>query len=234
MQILFAPSPAHLPDRPPAVDEVRIWVVPLDEPHLEAADLLASLTPNERDRADRYKSEAVRQQFVTGRAILRRILGSSLGLRPHAVPITYTAAGKPVLVGDELQFNLTHTSGLALIAVGQKRVGIDVEGLRAVPGMEGLVERFFSAAERAAFRQLPDGVRPRAFFRGWTCKEAVIKAAGLTVQCLEAFDVELDPARPPAVLAVRETALSGTGWSVAHWEPYPGYVAAMAVEGTEF
>jgi 4'-phosphopantetheinyl transferase len=78
---------------------------------------------------------------------------------------------------------------------------------------------------------LPAGCRPAAFFRGWTCKEAVIKAAGATVQCLDGFDVELDPARPPAVLAVRDAALCGPGWAVAHWEPGPGYTAAVAVEG---
>ena len=231
MRIEVQPCPARHPAQPPAADEVRVWVVPLDSPPVEPADLLASLTPNERDRADRYRSGPVRHQFVTGRALLRRILGACLGVRPHVVPITYTAAGKPVLPGEELHFNLTHTTGLALIAVGRRRVGIDVEGLRDVPGMDGLVERFFSTAERDMFRQLPADRRAAAFFRGWTCKEAVIKAAGATVQCLDMFDVELDPARPPAVLAVRDAALQAAGWAVAHWEPNPGYAAAVAVEG---
>lgn len=231
MHIHFEPSPAQLPSQPPAADEVRVWIVPLDTPPLEPADLLASLTPEERDRAERYRSLPVRHQFVTGRAMLRRILGAYLDMRPHSVPITYTAAGKPILVGEELHFNLTHTTGLALIAVGRNRVGIDVEGVREVPGMDGLVERFFSMAERSAFRELPERMRPRAFFRGWTCKEAVIKAAGATVQCLDAFDVELDPERPPAVLAIREAALAAAGWAMAHWSPTAGYVAAIAVEG---
>jgi hypothetical protein len=50
------------------------------------------------------------------------------------------------------------------------------------------------------------------------------------VQCLDAFDVELDPARPSAVLAVRDPVLAGSGWSVADWEPAPGFTAAVAVE----
>jgi 4'-phosphopantetheinyl transferase len=135
-----------------------------------------------------------------------------------------------VLAGGELHFNLTHTTGLALIALGRRRVGIDVEGRRDVPGMDGLVERFFSAAERDGYQRLAPVDRPVAFFRGWTCKEAVIKAAGATVQCLDAFDVELDPTRPSAVLAVRDPALAASGWSVADWEPAPGFTAAVAVE----
>jgi 4'-phosphopantetheinyl transferase len=233
MRVTVHPCPAFPPAVPPAADEVRVWVVRLDHPPADPAELLGILTPDERDRAERYRAGAVRQQFVIGRALLRRVLSGCLGLRPHAVPITYTMAGKPVLAAsstDPLHFNLTHTAGVALIAVGRQRVGIDVEGVREVPGMEGLVDRFFSAAEREAFRELPAGCRPAAFFRGWTCKEAVIKAAGATVQCLDAFDVELDPARPPAVLAVRDPALAGSGWSVAHWEPIAGFAAAVAIE----
>ena len=64
------------------------------------------------------------------------------------------------------------------------------------------------------------------------CKKAVIKAAGASVQNLDGFDVELDPARPPAVLAVRHPLFAGPGWAVADWEPAPGFAAAVAVEGT--
>jgi 4'-phosphopantetheinyl transferase len=231
MRITVHPCPAFPPAELPAADEVRVWVVRLDPPPVEPDELLGCLTPDERDRAGRYRAGPVRHQFVVGRALLRRVLGGCLGARPHAVPITYTAAGKPILSGGELHFNLTHTTGLALIAVGRRRVGIDVEGVRDIPGMDGLVDRFFSAAERSAYRVLPAAGRTAAFFRGWTCKEAVIKAAGATVQCLDGFDVELDPARPPAVLAVRDASLSGAGWAIADWEPVPGYAAAVAVEG---
>ena len=48
---------------------------------------------------------------------------------------------------------------------------------------------------------------------------------------LDGFDVELDPDRPPAVLAVRHAAFVGTRWAVDVWEPSAGFVAALAVEG---
>jgi 4'-phosphopantetheinyl transferase len=224
---------------PPAPDEVHVWLVDLDRPPCGAGELTAALTPLERDRAERYRAVPVRQQFVVGRGLLRRLLGGYLGVAPHAVPITYTEAGKPVLAGGAfagdpgraLHFNLTHTTGLALIAVAARRVGVDVERVRHIPDADGLIERFFSPAERAAYRGLPEAARPAAFYRGWTCKEAVIKAAGASVQCLDGFDVELDPARPPAVLAVWHPALAGVGWAVGDWEPAPGFAAAVAVEG---
>src|SRR5262249_429551 len=131
----------------PAADEVRVWVVPLDAPPVEAAELFACLTPDEQQRAERYKVEKPRHEFVPGRGLLRQILGRQLGLAPLKVPITYTGAGKPVLPGNEIHFNVTHTAGLALIALANQPVGIDVERVRELENPEGLIERFFSSAE---------------------------------------------------------------------------------------
>jgi 4'-phosphopantetheinyl transferase len=213
---------------PPAVrpGEVRVWAVPLGA--ATDPELLDCLPPDERARADRYKVGKARHEFVTGRGHLRRLLGQLVGVEPAAVPITTTGAGKPVLAGGGVHFNVSHTDGLALIALADRPVGIDVERVRPVANSDGLVNRFFSAAEREAFRRLPAGLRLAGFFRGWTTKEAVLKAVGLGVMCLDDFDVELHPGRPPAVLAARGAALAG-GWGLTAWEPEEGYAAAAAV-----
>jgi 4'-phosphopantetheinyl transferase len=193
--------------------------------------LAAMLTPEEQARAARYRVGAVRDQFTLARGVLRRLLGGYLGVDPERVPIVAAASGKPHLDGGGLHFNLSHTPGLAVVAVAGVRVGVDAEKRRDIPDADGLVRRFFSPAERDAYHALPAAARPDAFYRGWVCKEAVIKAAGATMHALDGFDVELDPARPPAVLATRHEQLAGCGWAVADWAPAPGYAAAVAVEG---
>ncbi|MBX9623459.1 MAG: 4'-phosphopantetheinyl transferase superfamily protein [Gemmataceae bacterium] len=229
MRVVVHSGPFAPPRCPPPAGEVHLWALDLDR---LPAELAEALTPDERDRAARYKAGPVREQFVAVRGAARHVLGGCLGLPPHAVPIVYGANRKPALPDGGLHFNVTHTPGLGLVAVAGRRVGVDAERVRAVPDADGLVGRFFSAAERAAFRALPADDRPAAFLRGWVCKEAVIKAAGASVQYLDAFDVELHPARPPAVLAVRHPALAADGWAVGQWEPVRGFLAAVAVEGT--
>jgi 4'-phosphopantetheinyl transferase len=231
MRVLVQPCPCHPPADPPAADEVHVWSVDFARLPVELGELTAALTPDERDRAGRYRAAKVRDQFVACRGLLRRLLGGYTRTDPPAVPITYFQAGKPVLATAAVEFNLTHTDGMALIAVGRRRLGVDVERHRVIPDADGLVERFFSPAERVAYRAVAADRRPAAFLRGWTCKEAVIKAVGTGVLALDGFDVEIDPDRPPAVLEVRHEAFTGTRWSVGVWEPAAGFVAALAVEG---
>ena len=221
--------PASMPDR----DEVCVWSIPLEDVRIDCESDLSLLNPDERERAQRYKVEKARTQFVTARSALRRLLGRFLGVAPLEVSIGYSGAGKPIIqpaVAD-LHFNVTHTDGLALMAVARRSVGIDVERLRIVSNPEGLVCRFFSAAERDAYLGLPPSLRIAAFFRGWTCKEALIKASGLSVMYLDTFDVELHPERNAGLLASRHPSFAGASWQLAAFEPAAGFVAAIALEG---
>ncbi len=217
----------------PAVDEIRVCSVPLEHPPLPITELFGCLAADERDRAERYLVVKPRQQFIVTRGILRLLLGTILGVAPEKVPIGYTGVGKPIVLGisDALHFNVTHTDGLALIALASRVIGVDVEQIRPIANLEGLVARFFSPAEQAAYLLLDPLKRLAGFFRGWTCKEALIKAAGLSVAYLDEFDVELNPDESAKLLAARHPALAATEWGIAAWIPAEGYSAAVAIKG---
>lgn len=217
----------------PGLGEVWVWLVDLTRPPVSADELFARLTEEEQARARRYKIAKAREQFAIGRGLLRGLLGEVLGVPPATVPLAYLPSKKPILCGESpaLHFNVTHTDGVAVIALARRRVGVDVERVRAIENRDGLVERYFSRAEAIAYRALPERHRHAGFFRGWTTKEAVIKAAGATVGCLADFDVELHPEQPPRVNAVRDPQLSGTGWQLAEWVEMGDAAVAIAVEG---
>lgn len=217
----------------PAVDEIQVCCVPLEHPPLPISELLGCLAADERDRAERYLVVKPRHQFIVTRGILRLLLGNILGVTPEKVPIGYTGVGKPILLGisDALHFSVTHTDGLALIALASRVIGVDVEQIRPIANPEGLVARFFSSAEQAEYLSIDPSKRLAGFFRGWTCKEALIKAAGLSVAYLDEFDVELNPDEPAKLLAARHPGLAGTEWGLAAWIPAEGYSAAVAVKG---
>ena len=115
------------------------------------------------------------------------ILGRLLEIPPALVRFRPGPGGKPELAPDggpdpapRLRFNVTHSDDLALIAVSLGReLGVDLERVRAISEADRIVESYFTAAELAQYRGLDGPDRPEAFLRGWTRKEAILKAKGV-------------------------------------------------------
>jgi 4'-phosphopantetheinyl transferase len=158
----------------PAPGEIRLWRLDLD---LAEADR-AALSADELARAAKLRTPELTHRFIAGRAFLRRALAAYLGCPPQAVRFTYNAFGRPGLDGPPFDFNLSHSGPLALLAVAQGRVGVDVEHRAPDADLLEIGRQVMSPQELAAFKALPALEREGAFYALWTAKEAVIKALG--------------------------------------------------------
>jgi 4'-phosphopantetheinyl transferase len=122
------------------------------------------------------------------------------------------------------------------VSVGDE-VGIDVEAA-APDNADELVSVVLSGQELRAFTKLPSVLRPAAFLRCWTRKEALLKAAGTGLACdPRLVTVGWEETRGQVVampnhvagFAVRDLAVpAGASGSVALAAP------AMAVETRRF
>lgn len=227
---------------PPALrvdgGDVHVWRIPLDLPPPLLTDLAAVLSADEQARAARFRFDIHRTRFTAGRAVLRHLLARYLDVRPDEVAFRYSAHGKPSLDGSAaesgLRFNFSNAGGMALAAFARGRdLGVDLEELVRVADFAAIAERFFSPAENAALLALPPESRDAAFFTCWTRKEAYIKAVGEGLSIpLDSFDVTLAPGDPPRLLATRGEPGGVTRWSLHALHPGPGFVGALAVEGS--
>src|SRR5512132_1276653 len=97
-----------------------------------AARLEPLLSADERERAASFTFDRDRTMYVTARGLLRTLLGERLGEDPSRIRFAYGERGKRRLGDDsDLRFNLSHSRGLAAIALCEGReVGIDVEAER--------------------------------------------------------------------------------------------------------
>ena len=218
-------------------NEIHIWTQDLSCPAAEVGFFRgASFTGRTRTRWALPFRSTNRSEYIVSRGTLRALLGSYLSVSPRDLQFVYSAYGQPSLSAAEsselLNFNVSHSSGVALFAVAHaRRIGIDVERVRRDFDTSEIAERFFSHAERAALRQLPQDDRHNAFFRCWTRKEAFIKALGEGLSHpLDQFDVTLTPQDPAALLATRPDASEAKRWML--WNIcLPGdYAAALAAE----
>jgi 4'-phosphopantetheinyl transferase len=226
------PDPVRL-----ARDDVHLWRAALDLAPSAAEKLRRTLSPDELSRAARFRFPETQRRFTAARAILRDILARYIGREPARLEFGYQPRGKPFLAAGSgaagLKFNLAHSHGMALCGITLGReVGVDLELVRPSLDHEKIAERFFSAAETAALRDLPPELRAESFFRCWARKEAYIKARGegLAIS-LSSFAVSLAPGEPPALLSVRDDPSELERWTLVPLPPIAGYAAALAVEG---
>jgi 4'-phosphopantetheinyl transferase len=203
---LFAVEEAiHAPLRP---GMPLVWLLPDGVEQVSWCNFDPSLlNQRERDKLSTIRHPLTRFHFLRGRTMLRATLARHLGGNASDIPLTVNAHGKPVLADHSLQFNVTHTEGLLGFVIGTRPVGIDAERHQPTRDLPGLVYRYFSTAEQKQFAALAAEHQPAAFLRGWTCKEALLKAIGTGMRDVQNCTVELDPREPAKVI-------DPTGWKV--------------------
>lgn len=217
-------------------NEVHVWRAKLDISTEGARQLWATLAPDERERADRFRFDIDRLRFISARGQLRALLGRYLGVEPQWLTFAYSSHGKPFLAESshwaDLSFNLSHAQGVALYAITRgRRVGVDVEELRPDLASREIAERFFAPGEVTILQSLPAALQVEAFFRCWTRKEAFIKAIGEGLSFpLDQFEVTLAPDASAAILHIHHDAMQARNWQLHHLTPGAGFVGALAME----
>jgi 4'-phosphopantetheinyl transferase len=220
-------------------DQVHVWRAKLDQSPACMAQLRATLSSDEHERADRFHFEADRMRFVIGRGVVRQLLGHCLGVPAEGVGFEFSGEGKPSLAirprEASLNFNISHSGDFVLVALTYgRKVGVDAELIRRDFDPDLIAERFFSPSERSRLIVLPNQIKHEAFFSCWTKKEAYLKARGEGLSSgLDTFDVAFLPNEMPRLIETRGDPREIHRWTL--WELDLGldYKAALAVEGAD-
>jgi len=218
--------------------EVHVWFAALDQPPEVLERFHASFSVDEQQRAERFRIGNLRNHYVAARGMMREVLARYLGTSSQSLAFTYAAHGKPSLASSwrdtGLDFNLAHSHCAAVLAVTQgEPIGVDIEQIRPMPNAGALMERFFAAEEIDAWKRLNEKLRLEAFFRGWTRKEAYLKAVGSGLSFpLDRFCITIDPSQTPRVLSIDGDVKEAARWWLTSFDPAETFVAALAMRGT--
>jgi 4'-phosphopantetheinyl transferase len=222
-----------------ASDEVHVWRATLDLSQSRFDNLYQLLSPDERQRANRFRNEADTRRSVIGRGYLRLLLGWTNGLRGEELQFEYDEFGKPALVPGQrsgLHFSVSHSGEQILLAVARNRsVGVDVERIRTDLSVNDLAARFFSVAEAKSLGSLSGPVLYRAFFACWSRKEAYVKAKGQGLSLpLDQFDLAFLPDEEPRLLVTRPDSAEAGRWRLVALDVAQGYSAALIAAGQDW
>jgi 4'-phosphopantetheinyl transferase len=214
-------------------NEIHIWRCHLGIDASTRVRFFSYLSADERQRAERFHFERDRDRYVSARGALRAILSRYLDVQPADLHFDYGDRNKPRLArefcGKVFGFNLSHSSDLAIYAVGWNRnIGIDVERIRTNLQVEDIAPNYFSPSELHSLMSVPSELRAESFFACWTRKEAYIKARGEGLDIpLASFDVTLRPGRAAGVISENHSS-----WQMVGFLAELGYPAALVYDGS--
>lgn len=215
-------------------ERVTVWWTTCLLPQPESA-LDALLSSEEKERAARFVRAEDRHSFATAHALVRVMLSRFAAVDPADWRFTAGPFGKPAIFYPAsyagLQFNISHTRGLAACAVAPNwPVGVDVEAITRQADCAMLASTVFSPTELASWRNMPPDQQQRNFFRYWTLKEAYIKTCGLGLSLpLDSFSFTLREDGPPA-LAIHTPHDDTPGdWHFRQFEILSTYLLAVGV-----
>jgi 4'-phosphopantetheinyl transferase len=201
-----------------ATDGVDLWLVDLSIPDDQRVAMAQVLSPDEVERAARYRFDKDRRRYEIRRSVLRHILAAYTGIAAADLVFERGPHGKPTLPATvpNVRFNLSFSAQLALIGVTRDcDLGVDIQHVDATRDLVPLAERFFAEHEAREIADVAGEERVRRFYRYWTRKEAIAKATGrgLTM-VMEGQDVD-----------------TFEGFQISDIEVPSGFAAAIAVEG---
>lgn len=217
-------------------EQIQIWMIDIQTFSPYINHFYKLLSPMECQRAAQYKFECNRNIFIIARGILRNFLSFYAEIRTEAINFFYNKYGKPFLKArqnkNSLQFNVSHSGNFVFYIFSKGcHVGIDIEKIRWLDNFEDIAKQFFSPAERKTLGSLFGYDKLRAFFKGWSCREAFGKAMGKGLsQPLPEIEISLLPVPTLVLNTIKGNPLIAN-WSLLSWTPCTGYEAAVVFEG---
>lgn len=223
---------------PPTIaGRVHVWSWDTPAETKRDTEDLAILSPDERERMERFRFAEDRRRFLISHVNLRILLGRYCACEAGTIAFEVNEFGKPALRNGsdapKLRFNLSHSGNVGLLAVtGVAEIGADVECVRPIE--QEVAHAHFSRRELADLERLQGAAWLTGFFNCWTRKEALLKAEGCGLNLpLDGFDVSLLPGEPATLRGVRAGVATSRKWRLEHLEPGPGIMGAIAV-GADF
>ena len=210
--------------------QVHVWTASLRAAGGDLTDLCVELAPDERARADRFRTPQLRRRFVVARVILRRFsrrmrrdpsAGSALATAPTASRVSWT---RRICAST----SRTPETRPSMPSRRGGEVGIDIEATAREVDVVGVARQAFSSRECEALVALAPDAQREAFFRIWTRKEAYIKARGEGLSYPTRLFSVSHGDDDDALIDDERDGQARDRWRVSGLDAPPGFAAALA------
>ena len=130
---------------------------------------ISLLSTKERSKFDSFLQYDDKCRFIVGHITIRFLLNKNIKHEVENIEFYYNKYGKMFIIGDKLQFNISHSNNIVAIVISDDECGVDVEYCKDIE-YEELSALYFANTEKCNNKQ--------DFYRIWTIKEAYLKMQG--------------------------------------------------------
>lgn len=141
-------------------------------------------------KADKLKKKPDKKLSVVAGELVRNAVSNKFNIAPQDIRFRVGKNGKPYIENVDIEFSISHSGDIALCAISDKPVGIDIEQIRNVD--INMVKRVFTSDEQQYVLEKWSLSKQR-FFEIWTRKEAYAKLNGKGVSSFADFSVMDNP-----------------------------------------
>ncbi len=209
---------------PPVLNNWVIHLWELDLTHVPGSPDLSCLTASEQQQITRIRLPHRRRVKAWSRVMLRQLLGSYLTLPADEVCLWFGPHQRPHLDhrvhADTLNFNVTHSHQKIFQAVARTPLlGVDIERHRPLQHQARTLQRCCAPSERQHLAALDTSAFDTDFFRLWTAKEALLKAAGGSIfHAPSAIELNL-ASRPMHLIQAGDHLIQSHQWQLIEFDP---------------
>ncbi len=144
------------------------------------------LDKSRKRRVDKFCFDDDKKRTVSGEMLVRCAVADMCKVAQEDIVIKENDNGKPYIENVDIEFNISHSCDVVVCAVSDRKVGIDVEKIRAVKlsvakrvCSEKELEYIFGRVPvESDFALCDDEEILTRFFTLWTKKEAYAKCTG--------------------------------------------------------
>ena len=135
-------------------------------------------------KADKLKNDAAKRLSVAAGELTRIKIAEKIGMNKEDIRFRMGKNGKPYIENANIEFSISHSGNIAMCAISDEPVGIDIEYIRDVD--ISLAKKHFAPDEQLYVFEKKENAKLR-FFEIWTRKEAYVKLLGKGISYFPEF-----------------------------------------------
>ncbi|WP_119327657.1 4'-phosphopantetheinyl transferase family protein [Cysteiniphilum halobium] len=157
---------------------IDIYVLNLN--NFDAAAALNVLPLEIKNDARDLKLERKRIEYIASQWLRYKLLSALLDVDVTQLNFSKTGNGRPFIVDEAIDFNISHTRDYVVIAIGKgQRVGIDVQTKKEKVDVLEIAKQYFAKSEYELIALKQNEIERRnVFYWLWVYKEASLKLTG--------------------------------------------------------